>query len=65
MNEFLPEDFRKKVGSEIRKKESECGRGKADSYPRYREMVGYIKGMKEALELFNTAMKNLGDDDEE
>jgi hypothetical protein len=64
MNEFLPEDFRKEVGKEIRKLEVWLGEGKADSYERYKEVTGKIKGLKESLEKFNHVMKMHGEDDD-
>lgn len=62
MHEFLPEDYRKKVNEQIRKREEQLGNGKADTYPRYREIVGQIKGMKEALKLFGESLKEYGEE---
>jgi hypothetical protein len=64
MNEFLPEDYRKIVNNEIQKRMEMIGKGKAETYPRYREMVGQIRGLKDALELFGKAMKDYGEDDD-
>lgn len=64
MNEFLPEDFRKEVSEEIRKLEVWLGEGKADSYERYKEVTGKIKGFKQTLDKFNNVMKMHGEDDD-
>ena len=64
MNQFLPEDYRGVIEKEIRKLEIWLGEGKADTYERYKETTGKIKGLKESLDMFNNVMKMHGEDDD-
>jgi hypothetical protein len=65
MNEFLPEDFRKEIEKEIRKKEVWLGEGKATDFERYKEETGRVKGLKQSLDIFNSVMKMHGEEEYE
>lgn len=65
MNEYLPDDYRKAILEEIRRKEIWLGEGKAESYERYREMAGRIKGLKDSLDTFKNVIKMHGVEDYE
>ena len=65
MSEFLPDDYRKAILEEIRRKEIWLGDGKAESIERYREVAGRIKGLKNSLDIFKNVIKMHGVEDYE
>lgn len=61
-------EFFKVVRATIREREEFVCKGKATSYDKYREMVGEIKSLNEALVMFNDAAKrcaDIGDEENE
>ncbi len=66
MSEFITDEYRKKVRLEISKHAEYLTAGKADSFERYKEVVGKITGLKDSLEFYKQCIKNMhGDDDDE
>ena len=45
--------LRERVTEEAKKKETETGNGAAVSFSDYRERVGYLRGLRDALKLAN------------
>jgi len=64
MIEYIPEEYRRVILEEIRAKEVWLGEGKAESFERYKEVTGQIKGLKASLSRFQYVLIKSGVEDE-
>jgi len=60
MDDYLPDDYRKVIADRIKKHSEYLSKGKAENFERYREVVGILTGLKEALEDFNKCVQMRG-----
>lgn len=66
MIDDVARSFRKAVETKLRERAELIASGKAQSYEEYRSLCSKQAGLKEALEIFNDAVKSRGEleDDE-
>ena len=52
----------KKIGEEMQNRAASLASGAASDYPNYRESVGYINGLNDALKLCDDIEQDLGNE---